>query len=235
MVFSSTDTIARRNIMKKRGNLFYLLLSLLFLLLAYPSIERFAVAGKILALFFSFVLVAGIYAVSGHNRTKVIISFILAVPAIAIIWFDQFFASKMLDIATFTLLVLFSFFTMGCIVSYLLSAKRVTKDILAGAASAYLLMGISWSMLCGLLELIIPGSFAVNEAIGVDALSRWSTFNYYSFTTLTTLGYGDITPITSRAQSFAILESVMGVLFTALLISRLVGMYLYQLKEGNSN
>lgn len=221
--------------MAKRGKLSYLLICLLFVLLVYPLAEGSLAAGKILTLFFSFVLISGMYAVSTNNRVKLVISLFLAVPALLIIWSEQFFDNRLLDIATFALMALFSFFTVICIVMYLMKAKKVTKDILAGAASAYLLIGISWSMLCGLLEFVIPGSFSVSGAINVNALDNWSTFNYYSFTTLTTLGYGDITPISVRAQSFAVLEAVTGVLFTALLVSRLVGMYLYQLREGDTD
>ena len=82
-------------------------------------------------------------------------------------------------------------------------------------------------MLYALVEIVMPGSFAVKGGLSANIITEWSTFNYFSFTTLTTLGYGDITPMTERAQSLAILEAITGVLFMALLISRLVGLYIY--------
>jgi hypothetical protein len=162
---------------------------------------------------------------------RLFVSIFLAVPAVVLIWFNQFFTNEILNFLTLVFPVFFSFFTMFCIVSFLMRARKVTSDILAGAASAYLLIGISWGLMYMLLEVADPGSFTVNISVGTDILKKWSTFNYYSFTTLTTTGYGDITPLSSRAQSLALLEMVFGVLFTALLISRLVGMYLYQLRE----
>jgi hypothetical protein len=102
------------------------------------------------------------------------------------------------------------------VLAYVLAAKRVTRDMIFGAISAYLLIGIAWTSAYALLEALQPGSFSIDEAQTPD-------FYYYSFTTLTTLGYGDITPVTSRAKSMAVLEAVNGVLYIAVLIARLVG------------
>ncbi|MFC1548550.1 ion channel [Candidatus Omnitrophota bacterium] len=222
--------------MKGKGKFFYLLASLLFILFAYPIFERSFWAGKILALFFTGVLVAGVYVVSGESRIKFKISLILAIPTVIFLWTDQFlpidFAWDLIaDVVSYTLLVLFTFFTAISVLLYVIKAKKVVADVLAGAACVYLLFGLSWGMLYALLERVTPGSFIFGEAIKMGTLLDWPVFNYYSFTTLTTLGYGDITPVSSRAQSFAILEAITGVLFTALLVARLVGMYLFQLRE----
>lgn len=217
---------------KGKYRLSFLLVCLLLILFIYPIFERHQEAGKILALFFTAVLVSGVYAISENNRKILIASIILCTPAVLLIWLDQFVPSDfsgdfILDVVTNISMAIFTFFTAGCILSYIMRVRRVTSDILAGAACTYLLFGVSWGILYLLLEQIVPGSFSAGVTPGVS-INDWSIFNYYSFTTLTTLGYGDITPITSRAQSLAILEAATGVLFIALLISRLVGVYITQ-------
>jgi len=225
--------------MRGKGAFFYLLASLLFILFAYPIFEQSLWAGKILVVFFTVVLVAGVYVATRGSRGRFIISLSLAIPTVMVLWTDQFVSKQgswafYLDVVSYSLVVIFTFYTAVCVLLHIMKARQVNADILAGAACAYLLLGLSWGILYSLVELAQPGSFMFAEYMPNVASRDWSIFNYYSFTTLTTLGYGDIIPVTSRAQSFAILEAITGVLFTALLISRLVGMYLYQLKEGSS-
>lgn len=212
----------------KKGGLYYLLISLLFIQFIYPVFENWEAGGKFFAVFVSLVLVAGVYVTTRENRWKFLVSMILAVPTVAIVWAEEFMHTFLLEIAAFVFMVLFGFFTVYCIVSHIKNARKITADILAGAAAAYLLIGMSWGFLYSLLTLVNPESFIFHEAFPSSIASVWSTYNYYSFTTLTTLGYGDITPITARAQSFAILEAITGVLFSAVLIAKIVGTYLYQ-------
>jgi hypothetical protein len=76
-----------------------------------------------------------------------------------------------------------------------------------------------------LVETAQPGSFYVSSAQNLDHMINWSDLMFFSFVTLTTLGYGDITPVTSAARSLAVIEAVFGVLYNAILIARLVGLY----------
>jgi len=214
--------------MEKRGKLFYLAACLMFLLFALPFVEGRILAGKLMTLFFTFVLISGVYAVSGTRRINIIISMSLGLPSVMLIWLDQLSPHPAIDVITLSLVVLFCLFTVFCMLRYLMRAKKVSADVLSGAVSTYLLFGISWAMIYALIELSAPNSFSVGSVFGSHALEKWATFNYYSFMTLTTVGYGDIIPVTTAAQSFAVLEAVTGVLFVALLVSRLVSMYVYQ-------
>jgi len=220
--------------MAKRGKFFYLLISILFILVVYPFITpEMWFAGTLFSVFFTAVLVSGVYAVSEDNRRKFAISLILSIPAVALLWLDQFVVNKIIDELFFIFMSLFCFFTFFCIISHIMRSKRVTLDLLAGAVCGYLLLGISWGMLYSFLKLVIPGSFVFSETIRASSIKDWPIFIYYSFTTLTTLGYGDITPVDPRTQSFAFLEAVTGVLYIAILIARLIGMYLYHAREGS--
>ena len=86
----------------------------------------------------------------------------------------------------------------------------------------YLLMALMWSFVYGLLELINPASFNVTLSPDQGYQMR---FIYYSFVTITTLGYGDITPTTDLASSFSILEAVVGQLYLVVVVAWLVGMH----------
>ena len=87
-----------------------------------------------------------------------------------------------------------------------------------------MLLGLTWSGVYALVELARPFSFQLSSDPGLR-ITRMSEFIYYSFTTLTTLGYGDISPRSPMARSLAILEAMTGVLFMALIIGMLVAIY----------
>ena len=97
----------------------------------------------------------------------------------------------------------------------------ITIRRVQGAVALYLLLGVAWAILFDLIETIQPGSFRVPGAVGKNMLSELS---YFSFTTLTTLGLGDILPINPLARSLVMLEALVGQLFPVILIARMVTM-----------
>jgi hypothetical protein len=113
-------------------------------------------------------------------------------------------------------LVLFLFVLLG----QTLRDGPVTFHRIQGAVAAYLLLGVIWAHAFGLVELLRPGAFSgpVNPADGPRS------FFYFSFVTLTTVGYGDILPVHPTARSLAALEAVVGPLYLAILIARLVSL-----------
>lgn len=96
-----------------------------------------------------------------------------------------------------------------------------------GAICVYFMIGLLWALIFSTLELLQPGSFQMPQGQGTEL----SHFSYYSYVTLTTLGYGDITPISPPARSLALLEAIMGPLYIAVLIARLVGIHIVQSGE----
>jgi hypothetical protein len=100
------------------------------------------------------------------------------------------------------------------------SAGPVTSHRLVGAVVAYLLLGLTWAYAYSWLDVAHPGSFHAPQG----PAGSYSPLVYYSFVTLTTVGYGDITPVSSAARVLSNLESLVGVLFPAVLIGRLLSM-----------
>jgi hypothetical protein len=113
-----------------------------------------------------------------------------------------------------------------------MKVKKVTTDTIFGAICAYLLLGITWTMVFSLIEILHPGSFLGGELVTTAAdevlVASPGFFIYYSFVTLTTLGYGDITPMTPPARLLSSLEAVTGQLYIAILIARLVALHIVQ-------
>jgi voltage-gated potassium channel Kch len=115
--------------------------------------------------------------------------------------------------------------------------NKVTTDTIYGAICVYLLIGIIWLELFSIVEMIEPGSFLSGGENVVKLTGEFHSrpgFNnllYFSFVTLTTLGYGDIAPATPLAKALSSLEAVVGQLFIAVLIARLVGMHIVHSSE----
>ncbi len=97
----------------------------------------------------------------------------------------------------------------------------VTSHRLVGAVVAFLLVGLTWAYFYEWLEVVRPGSF---NGVKGPVQGSYSTLLYYSFVTLTTVGYGDITPASSAARAFSNVESLLGILYPAVLIGRLLSM-----------
>ena len=102
-------------------------------------------------------------------------------------------------------------------------SRKVTLNIIAAAVSGYFLIGLFGGQICQILNLIFPESFKLLE---VD--NQLYSLTYYSFTTLTSLGFGDILPINPPAQSISLLIAITGQLYLTILVAILVGKYLLQ-------
>ncbi|WP_127598619.1 potassium channel family protein [Nitratireductor alexandrii] len=104
---------------------------------------------------------------------------------------------------------------------YTFGARTVMTDVLISATSLYLVIGSGFAAVLALIEWCVPGSFVASSGAAVD----WQQMVYFSYVTLTTLGYGDITPVGFYAQSFVAFEAIGGTLYTVMLLSRLVGLH----------
>ena len=112
--------------------------------------------------------------------------------------------------------------------------RTITTDLICASLCAYLLLGICWAFGYSLTEILEPGSFYISDVHGEAS----STLNksgaqlgfamYYSFVTLSTLGYGDVIPVNSTSRVLAYSEAVMGQIYLAVLVARLVGLHISQ-------
>ena len=203
------------------GRFSILLGTILLLLLLGPFVDGLLVTRAFLNGLFTVALSSALYSVS-RPAWAFKLGLTLMVPAIALTWVSYIVTSPVLD-RVGVLFTLGAFlFTAVVMVRHTLQANHVTVDLIAGALSAYLLFGLVWGLAYFLLESAAPGSLSIGT---VSDEARLSASVYYSFITLTTLGYGDILPLSNQARSLALVEAVVGQLYLAVLMAKLVGMY----------
>ena len=198
-----------------------LLIALFINLLVHPFLAEGSFGNIFISVIGTILLLSAVYAVAA-NRRHFRVALVLALVAIAGAWSVQAFAGDTAWIFADLSLVVALFYVTAIMLHYVLRSGSVTADRLLAAVCIYLFFGFIWSRLYHAVEITMPGSYSgvsANPALAVDDLT------YFSFVTLTTLGYGDISPKTPQARCFAIVEAVVGVLYLAILISRLAGQF----------
>ncbi len=208
--------------------------ALLFLLvlatfIVMPALELGA-RSWLLDASFSLVLITGVWAVSRHRAMTVAVAVVVFI-GLALHWVP--YAMRGAAFAGGDALAsLIAFALMGGIVTAKVFRKGpITLYRIQGAVVVYLLLGLAWSRAYILIEMFSPGAFQFASHAG--GLLSWK-LTYYSFITLTSVGYGDITPSHPFARSLSAMEALVGQLFPAILIARLVAMEMAQSKRFKS-
>jgi len=208
----------------------YLLIALLLVILVFPVIEELERGRWLFNLFSSAILLSAVYAVN-ERKGYFILALILAIPALALGWTANFLDSSSLRFAGNTVTVLLLWLIVALILSHVLRAERVSREKIFGALSVYLLIGFIWAILFFMVDFLVPGSFRTAQE-GTQTSARMI---YFSFVTLTTLGYGDIVPLSPAARALAMVEALLGQLYLTVLVARLVGLHIThsQQEEGS--
>ena len=202
-----------------------LLIALLSLALAHPFLPPESFGHAVFQVTISAVLIAALWAVSRH-RGVLAVGLSLAVPTFVAAWMQHFVHQRWLTAVYLVLGALFLAFTAIVVLRQTLGGAAVTTDTIAGAICFYLLLGVIWALIYALIELGHPGSFldggrpvssAGHRALVPELL-------YLSLVTLSTVGDGDTLPVTQQARMLAALEGIIGPLYLAVLIARLVGL-----------
>lgn len=209
----------------------YLLVALVVFIGAAPFLPRSTRLAWIDDYLLVVVLLAAVHNVS-QNRRLLWIGAALGLPAVisrlAYAHITEMPTAWAVFVAATT--IAFLGFLVTVVMHDVLRGQRHIGEKVTGAIVAYLLIGLTWTFIYGLIDSLEPGSFAISEAITAwrDAhpgQPAMSIFHYYSFVTLTTLGYGDVSPISETARTLSWIEAVIGQLFIAVTIARLVGMH----------
>ena len=205
-------------------HLLYLLILLVALIIVFPVLKGSQTQAVILNSTFTFILTAILYGIR-EKRRIIYIGMIIGVPWLAIVWINLRLDSDALRIASALLMTVLFSYTIRILIKHIVEAKEISAELLSAAGCIYMLVGFAWSGIYITMELIKPESFLQVTADGYRQVEHSYDLVYFSFITLTTLGYGDLTPQTSLARSFAILEAIGGVLFMGILIGTLVGIF----------
>ncbi len=216
-----------------KNNFWYLLVALLIFLIGVPvaiDLHLFS-AGIIRAIGFSALLAIGLWSLRSSGR-----SFSTAVAFVIVgIVLNMLFAYNgyvVFHYGSTLAMLAFLFLATGKAMRQIAIGNNLSVNRIVGAICVYLMLGVIWALCYALLEAIVPGSF---EGIAEHAASAsWNPdWVYFSFVTLTTLGYGDILPQTFSARSLSYFEAIVGQFFLAVLVAGLVGAYLSE-KQGQA-
>jgi hypothetical protein len=186
----------------RRFSTVQLLVALVILLVSAPFVEELEGGHFILSLLFSLVLIAAVFAVANRKRSLVI-ALVLAIPAIIARWVNQL-RPDLVHPAVFLVcaLVLLAF-VIGHLLHIILRAPVVNVEVLCASIAAYLMLGLTWTVAYWLVDQLTPGgAFSFNTTRGAHSMNGFTGF-YFSFITLSTVGYGDITPVSRAARWLA--------------------------------
>jgi hypothetical protein len=205
-----------------QGLTFLLVLLFLVVFVAQPFFAGGAVSRFVTESLLSLVILFAATAVPRPRLRHV--AFGLAGAAIVTRWLTYVVENESLVTVHVALEVLFLWLAVCGLLLRVFSRGRVTLRQIQGAVAIYLLIGLAFSEMYFLLELLQPGAFALGKEGATVLGSVAADFNYFSFVTLTTVGYGDITPLSAGARQLTVLEGLIGQLFPAVLLARLVSM-----------
>jgi len=206
-----------------------LLAALLLLIIAFPLAVTHERDAPLFVVVMSVVMVGGVVAIS-DSRRHFYLAMALGLPAIATSWIEHTLEQPYLQAISPVTNALFFSLLIFLLLRYVLEARRVNRDVIAAAIAVYILIGLAFACTYDAIDRFetltdASASFPNPSNHTIGSQMRLSILVYYSFVTMTTVGYGDIVPVSPLARSLAILEGICGVMFMAILIARLVSMY----------
>ncbi len=183
-----------------------------------------------LRIVFTAIMLAALYTVSRSPKLfRVLVVFLI--PIVFANWtIHPIDSPKLSALASMGALAVM-LVAIGEILRSIMTARRISRDIIFGAVAVYLLSGVMWATAYQTINDLDPGQVikSVGEILTVeDRAALFPEFSYFSFITLTSVGYGDLAPIGAEARALAIVEGIFGQLYTAILIGKLVGMKVAQ-------
>lgn len=206
-----------------KGKVIYFLILVTLNQFIYPITEQGGIFLVLYQFLYASMFAAGIY-IASDNRFHVVVT---ASTALIYLGFGFWYALDPTDewkiLATYLALIPFLAMVLSVLLRYIFLARTVTDDVIYAAVCIYILIGAIFVPMYGILESLQPGSFV--DGATPDQPVVWQQLIYFSYATLTTVGYGDFLPVSWWARSFASAETVIGVLYLAILMARLVGLY----------
>ncbi|HVM46728.1 MAG TPA: ion channel [Candidatus Acidoferrum sp.] len=197
------------------------LAALVLWLVATPFVQGFKEGQLCQAVLFTLVMCTGLIATGSCRR----LVFAVVGLALAAIWLNQLWPQRCPTLTFILPAMAFLVVIIATLLGFILRAERVDADVLCAGISVYLILGLLWGQAYTLVAQVNPDAFSFSTRTGTAAVMSGFTAIYFSFTTLMTVGYGDITPVADVARMLAILEAMTGTLFVVIMIARLVSHY----------
>lgn len=212
----------------------FLFIALLIPYFVHPLIDTQVLGISLLDVSFTFLLFTGVWVVSTRRHVAMGALVVVLVSQI-LTWTSSVVDIKPLVVAGFFLNALYLGYVAYSIQRHMEDILNITSNVIFASLCVYLLFAFTWAFLYAALQAINPQSFYINphyfdlNTPGILAYSELYYFMYFSFTTLTTLGFGDIMPAAPWARVLASFEAMVGNLYLVVMVSRMVGMQINDL------
>jgi len=197
------------------------LAALVLWLVATPFVQGLKEGQLCEAVLFTLVMCTGLIATGSRRR----LVFAVVGLALAAIWLNQLWPQRCPTLTFILPAMAFLVVIIATLLGFILRAERVDADVLCAGISVYLILGLLWGQAYTLVAQVNPDAFSFSTRSGTATAMSGFTAIYFSFTTLMTVGYGDITPVADVARMLAMLEAMTGTLFVGVMIARLVSLY----------
>ncbi|HBN23092.1 MAG TPA: hypothetical protein DD412_07630 [Holosporales bacterium] len=208
-----------------KNKFFGLLISLLTLFVMGSLFDHGTVLRIAVNVSLMFVLIFSVLLVS-NSKIKLIAAIILACPLLYTLFEGNMSESAVFSYFEVATALAFFVYILAILVENVFGSRRISTDIIVGSICIYFLMCILWAFLYMLVALTFPNSFNIDSSL--ISFQNMNDFIYYSIVTITTLGYGDILPLSRPARTLAALEAIVGQIYLTVLIARIVGIHLSQ-------
>ena len=201
-----------------KSRFLYIAVAILLMMIVSPFIRYTGQIGHLLTAILAVMIpLTSLYALTA-DRNQTITIILLAAPLVILDALSVLLSNRVMMIAAYIFATALYLYIIVLLVKTLLSQRKITADLIYCAISTYFLIGIMWSCVYVVIESISPGAFS--------GVQDRSDLLYFSFVTLTTVGFGDITPQSIIAKRVAVIEAAMGGIYLAVIIAMLVGRYM---------
>jgi hypothetical protein len=220
-------------------NLTWLLVALIletFIIAPLVSVLTRGLAAQVInSLTFSVILLLGLLTLTRHKVIQIIFA-VITVLILSVRFGHFVFVENWLLVCDILLSLITLITFVIVLLIYVYQEGPVTRHRIRGAIAAYLIIAIAFSFSYLLIEVLIPGAFHFTDRVPrIEDMRFVMTFYYFSISTLTTLGYGDVTPVHPFARTLAMMEALIGQLYPAILIARLVTLYVATGRTSKDN
>lgn len=206
-----------------------LLVFLLVMIVVSPTVSK-DLSGLVFELIFDGILIAGVYSVGPTKHRWPFL--ILTVVALAVRWGQHLAGVPALDVGALLITVFWLFYAIALIVANLFRRQKVSIDTILASIVVYLLIAVGFTLTFEIIELQNPGSFTgIPDNAAANRRDLGGAMMYFSLVCISTMGFGDIAPVSDIARPIAVLEGVTGQLYLAVMIARLVGLHIAGVRD----